>query len=57
MCRIQEDDRINGGVVDRQRIREQEDQALKELQGNVGSTKIARHKANMCRAPLCTSAE
>ena len=56
VCRSCEDDGINGGVVDRQGIHEQEDQVLKELRGDVGSTKIARHEANMCRAPLCSSA-
>ena len=42
-------------MVDRQGIHEQGDQAPKELQGNIGSAKIARHEANMCRAPLCSS--
>ena len=42
-------------MVDRQGIHEQEDWVPKELQGDVGSTKIARHKAKMCRAPLCSS--
>ena len=32
-----------GGTVDRRRIREQEDWAPKELQGDVGSAKLARH--------------
>ena len=44
-----------GGTVDRRRIREQEDWAPKELQGDVGSAKLARHEVNMCRAPLCSS--
>ena len=56
MCRSWGDNRINGGMVDRQGIHEQEDWAPKELQGDVGSAKIARHEANMCRAPLCSSA-
>ena len=34
-------------MVDRQGIHEQEDWAPKELQGDVGSAKIARHEANM----------
>ena len=44
-----------GGMVDRQRIREQEDWAPKELRGDVGSAKLARHEVNMCRASLCSS--
>ena len=44
-----------GGMVDRRRIREQEDWAPKELQGDVGSAKLARLEVNMCRAPLCSS--
>ena len=44
-----------GGRVDRRRIREQEDWAPKELQGDVGSAKLARHEVNMCRVPLCSS--
>ena len=44
-----------GGTVDRRRIREQEDWAPKEFQGDVGSAKLARHEVNMCRAPLCSS--
>ena len=55
MCRSWGDDRTDGGVVDRQGICEWEDQALKELQGDVGSAKIAEHEANMCRAPLYSS--
>ena len=46
-----------GGTVDRRRIHEQEDWAPKELQGDVGSAKLARHEVNMCRAPLCSSME
>ena len=42
-------------MVDRQGICEQEDWAPKELRGDVGSAKLARHEANMCRAPLCSS--
>ena len=44
-----------GGMVDRRRIHEQEDWAPKELRGDVGSAKLARHEVNMCRAPLCSS--
>ena len=44
-----------GGMVDRRRIREQEDWVPKELRGDVGSAKLARHEVNMCRAPLCSS--
>ena len=44
-----------GGTVGRRRIHEQEDWAPKELRGNVGSAKLARHEVNMCRAPLCSS--